>query len=344
MEGALVIARLLLAATLSIAAIAKLFDRERLRKSVVDFGVTSKWAVPLAKLIPILELLAVTLLLIPQTISLGALATLLLLTTFTAAIVFNLVLGRRPDCSCFGQIGAARISYRTLFRNLLLALIAAVVVIESPSFLNRDQRVLAVGLVGTIAALGTLLRLIHEIALEQRELVRNFESIRELLTSESRAEGESRGAKEPSTDAIHAGTTAPSFVLESLDARRTDLHDLLSSRKDILIFFLAVDCAPCSILIPEINLWRSELGQWLSIAIITKGGVTANRAKFGSIDPAIPVLIDEDNAVSIKYGAKWTPGAVFVAANGTVASDLVFGVTQIRSMIDGRPRNGETAH
>ena len=59
----------------------------------------------------------------------AAIAAAVVLALFTAAVVANLTRGRRPVCRCFGDLGAAPISGRTVARNLVLLAVAVTIAI-----------------------------------------------------------------------------------------------------------------------------------------------------------------------------------------------------------------------
>ncbi len=127
----MLIVRLVLAVVLGVAGVAKLADRVSSGRTVVDFGVPERFASPVALLLPLAELTAAGLLVPRATARVGALLALLLLAFFVAAIVVNLSNGRRPDCHCFGQLHSAPVGWRTLVRNVVLALAAASVVLAA---------------------------------------------------------------------------------------------------------------------------------------------------------------------------------------------------------------------
>lgn len=129
MSTAVVLVRLVLGAVLVAAGLAKLADRDGTRRAVVDFGVPARFAPPASALLPLTELGAAALLVVPATARWGALLALLLLAFFVAAIAVNLAKGRRPDCRCFGQVHSAPAGWSTLVRNLVLASGAAFVVV-----------------------------------------------------------------------------------------------------------------------------------------------------------------------------------------------------------------------
>ena len=113
-------ARLVLAAVLFTAALAKLADRSGSRRAVADFGVPAVLVEPLALAVPVAEIVTAVALLPDPTARWGALGACALLAAFTATIAVNLARGRRPPCHCFGQLRAAPLDSSMLVRNLLL--------------------------------------------------------------------------------------------------------------------------------------------------------------------------------------------------------------------------------
>jgi hypothetical protein len=133
MELALLAAQVALAAVFLVAALAKLGDLSGFRDAVAGFGAPGVLVRPLAVLLPLAELaVAAALLLVPEP---GALASLALLLGFSGAIAVNLVRGRAPDCHCFGQLHSAPVSWWTVVRNGLLALVAAGLAWSWPAWL-----------------------------------------------------------------------------------------------------------------------------------------------------------------------------------------------------------------
>ncbi len=129
MSAAVLLVRLVLAAVLAAAGLAKLADREGTGRAVVDFGVPARFAPPVSVLLPLAELGAAALLVVPATARWGGLLALLMLAFFVTAIAVNLAKGRRPDCRCFGQVHSAPAGWSTLVRNAVLAAAAVFVVV-----------------------------------------------------------------------------------------------------------------------------------------------------------------------------------------------------------------------
>src|SRR5579884_3017606 len=128
MSIVLLLARLVLAVVFLVAGVGKLLDLKGSRQAMRDFSLPDFLAAPLGTILPFAEI-AVTVALIPTASAWwGALGALVLLLLFVAGITYNLTLGRKPDCHCFGVFYSSAIGRSTLIRNLVLAVIAALIV------------------------------------------------------------------------------------------------------------------------------------------------------------------------------------------------------------------------
>src|SRR5205823_612597 len=133
MDGVLLAARLVLAVVFGVAGLAKLRDRAGSREALIGFGVPAGLSRALAVLLPLAGV-AVAVALVPLASAWwAAVAGLVLLAAFVAAIGLNLARGRRPDCHCFGQLYSKPVGAETLVRNAVLAAVAAFVVWAGPS-------------------------------------------------------------------------------------------------------------------------------------------------------------------------------------------------------------------
>ena len=132
MSGALLAIRLVLAAVLAVAGIAKLADRAGAREAVPGFGVPEALAPTVARLLPLLELTAAVLLIPSATATAGSALALALMLAFSAAITRSIARGEAPDCHCFGALHSEPAGPRTLIRNLALAAGAAVSLAGGP--------------------------------------------------------------------------------------------------------------------------------------------------------------------------------------------------------------------
>ncbi len=115
----------LVAVVLAISAVGKLRVRTAFRGSVADMAVLPARAVtPVATAVPLAEAVAVVLLVLPPTATIGCLLALVLLTAFTTGIVIVLRRGTQASCLCFGTTERPY-GVRHLVRNGLLIVAAA---------------------------------------------------------------------------------------------------------------------------------------------------------------------------------------------------------------------------
>src|SRR5437868_5178254 len=128
MSIVLLLARLVLAVVFFVAGLGKLLDLKGSQEAMRDFSLPRSLAAPLGILLPFAELAVTVALIIPALAWWGALGALVLLLLFVAGIAYNLTIGRKPDCHCFGVFYSSAIGKNTLIRNLVLAVVAVLVV------------------------------------------------------------------------------------------------------------------------------------------------------------------------------------------------------------------------
>lgn len=111
-----------------LAAWQKLRDLDGFEAALANYAILPESAVPLAvRVLPVLESSAAVALLVESSRGFGALSVLGLLTVVTAAVVINLLRGRREiDCGCGGADSHQPLSWGLVLRNVLLALTAII--------------------------------------------------------------------------------------------------------------------------------------------------------------------------------------------------------------------------
>ena len=239
MTLALLAAQVALAVVFVTAAITKLADRDGARRAMAEFGVPGRFVGTLAALLPLVELAAAAALVPDLTARWGAGASLVLLLAFSAAIALNLSRGRTPDCHCFGRLHSAPVSWWTVARNLLLALVAAGLVWgPAPAWLL---------LTAVAAALGV--------------------TVLERL----------RSSREPAPRGLPVGSEAPEFRLSALDGAVVTLAGLRERGRPVLLVFSDAHCGPCAALAPDVARWQREHAD-LTIAVIERGHERAGPA------------------------------------------------------------------
>jgi peroxiredoxin/uncharacterized membrane protein YphA (DoxX/SURF4 family) len=316
MNGALVIARLGLAAVFLLAGVAKLTDRPGTRRALADFDVPARLIDPFALLLPLAELAAATALVFPTTARWGAAGSLLLLALFVVGLTRVLRRGEAPDCHCFGQLHSKPASWTTVARNLVLAIPAAYVTLEGPGpslsswVAGTDARDLWLIATGALATLTTTTSV--------------------LLWRENRRLRSTGGPAAAAPRQI--GALAPQFSLPSTAGPAVSLHDLLANNRGCVLTFVSPGCGPCKLLLPELARWHNTITERLALTLVTPAEAT-EAEKLAHEHALTDVLIDEQSIVMHAYGVWGTPSAVLVASDGTVRSAPVTGRIAIESLI-----------
>jgi methylamine dehydrogenase accessory protein MauD len=335
MAATLLIARLLLAGVFLVAGVAKLADRAGSRKAMIDFGVPTALATPLAVLLPLAEL-GVAISLIPvATAWWGAVGALGLLLLFVVGITVNLARGRKPDCHCFGQLHSAPAGWKTLVRNGVLAAVAGFVVWEgrdsagasAVSWLGALSITQLVGLVFGLVVLGLLIRtwwFLLELVQQNGRLLKRLETIEERLGID--------GAAPLGLEGLPVGTQAPDFELSGLYGETLTLESLRAAGKPVMLLFTDPGCGPCNALMPDIGSWQQEHAEELTLALISRGEPEENRAKMTE-HGLQHVLLQQDWEVSEAYKVNATPSAVVVLSEGTIGSPAAGGAENIGALV-----------
>lgn len=343
MDAVLLLVRLFLAGVFGVAAITKLADLSGSKEAMRNFGLPQRLARPAGIALPLAEL-AIAVLLLPLATSWwGAVAGLVLLLTFIAAIAYTLAQGRAPDCHCFGQVYSAPVGRATLVRNGIFAALASVLVLQGPnrqgsslvgwmgevSTAERILLVLTVPVVGTLVGLGWLM--IQLVQQNGRLLIR-IEALEAAREPGEAVAGLAPARREKPEAGLPVGTRAPAFRLSGLDGETFTLDQLKASGKPVGLIFTDPNCGPCSALMPEIGRWQQEHAQTLTLALISRGSEEANRTKVGEHGIG-PVLLQQDREVAQTYQSVPTPSAVLIHPDGTIGSRVALGSEAIRALI-----------
>lgn len=339
MPGAILAARLVLAAVFVVAGWAKLADRAGSRRALVDFGVPGWLAVPLGILLPVVELIVAAALLPVASVWLGAIGSFCLLVVFLVGIGINLARGRKPECHCFGQIYSAPAGWSTFIRNAVLALLAGFVawgarrhpgpsVVAWFGDVSTAQRVALLGGCAAFAMLAAEAALLLQIMRQQGRILLRLE------TMESRFFTLPGAPRDPSTPfvGLPIGTPAPGFHLNGLHGETASLKALVAAGKPTLLIFTDPNCGPCLELMPEISRWQREHAASLTVALLSEGTAEDNRAK-SKAHGVRQVLLQRKREVAESYRAWGTPAAVLVRVDGSVGSPVAQGGDAIRTLV-----------
>lgn len=333
---ALPTAQMILVIVFVLAGVTKLVDRTGILQAIVDFGFPRTLAQPFSILLPIIEL-TVAIILIPRyTVIWGGISAIVLLMLFNIVIAINLAKGYTPDCHCFGQVQSKPISWHTLVRNGILALLALFIVwrVREHPEMNITNIVLqwtpfdvvkfAVELIlfGFIIIEGWFL--MHVLRQNGRLLAR-VESIEQSLTNV--IQPVTREIGRPTK--LEIGASAPVINLPGLDGNLRTLDDLHNG-KPIMLLFIDYQCGPCNALMPELAHWQQAYSDKLIVVPIGRGSITAN-LEFSRRYKIKNMLLQEKYEVALQFGANLMPSAVIIQPEGTIGSEVALGTDAIRS-------------
>jgi peroxiredoxin/uncharacterized membrane protein YphA (DoxX/SURF4 family) len=336
MESALLIIRLVLFGIFALAGIGKLLDLEGSRKAVRDFGVPEDAAGIFGLLLPLVELAIAGTLLFTATSWFGAIGGLILLAVFTGGMVYQMARGNAPDCHCFGQIHSEPVSRKSLIRNVVFAVLAVVLVASGQGRQGIDliggrvdgmQLILGIVIVALVAAVLLYLKKISE---QQSLILRRIDLLETISREGLPVERSNAGNPD---DALPIGTPFPDFELPDIDGRIISFEHLLAEAKPMLFFFVGPNCVPCKALLPEIEGWQDEFGDRLNFVFISSGKAEDNTEKFGG-SKVKRVILQKQREVAEFVNARWTPTALFVGADGLIASRPAVGDNAIRDLVE----------
>ncbi|NQE91538.1 MauE/DoxX family redox-associated membrane protein [Nocardia terpenica] len=296
MSVILLIIRILLVVILIWSGLAKLADRMRSRRAMLDFGVPAPLARPFALLLPVLELVTAGLLIPAASAWFGALAAVALLLAFTTAVGYHVARGHTPSCHCFGHASTEPIGPTTIVRNLLLTGMAATIVLVGQHDAGGD-------LTGWLAS---------ETAVDIVQLGLTAVAVA-LLAFGCRLLMQLRDTLKPATESPRM---APAFALPDLTGATVTLDDLLARGQPVLLIFSDPACGSCAALEPDITRWRREYLDRLTITVISSGAPEADGQ---------PVLVQREHEVSDAFGVHGTPCAVVVRPDLTMSAPVCGG-------------------
>ncbi|HXG84659.1 MAG TPA: MauE/DoxX family redox-associated membrane protein [Pyrinomonadaceae bacterium] len=343
MDEFLLLIRLILAAIFALAGIGKFLDLDGSEKAVKDFDVPENLAKPFSVLLPAAEIL-IAILLLPAAASwFGAILGFLLLLVFIGAMLYQLARGNAPDCHCFGQIHSEPVGKKSLVRNAVIAFLAFVLVVrgrenqgagifDSPNGSSEGNFMTFIFGLATVGLLAAAVYFLKTISEQQTQIMRRIE-ILELISRDGGGRETERENLTNPNDGLPVGAPAPDFQLPDAGGRNISFENLLARAKPILFVFVSPTCNPCAALLPEIEAWQKDLNDKVNFVFISSGNSKDNLEKFagGNLKQ---ILLQKEKEISALFGARWTPTALFVNADGTIASGLAAGDKAIRELVE----------
>lgn len=319
--------RLILAVTFATAGAAKLARLEAFRETVAAFGASIRSARYVAGVLPLAELAAAVALLLQPTARWAGVCAELLLLLFTAVIARALIRGETFDCNCFGQLGAEQISWRTLVRNGVLAILAGLVIAEAPgsALTAWTTSTPAANVVAGAAVIAAVMLAVLALNLRQRLAGAVMEA----------------GTGLNETQTLDIGDPAPPFLLPDLDGNIVSLEALLTPGLPVVMVFASPTCAPCTALMPELARWASALGERIKFAVVESGVGTEDDLRSRLPDMGdLTVLVEPGRELAERYLISGTPSAVTLDPHGRLARPIAPGAVGIEGLIRTIVRQG----
>lgn len=334
MEIVLLVVRLFLFGVFALAGVGKLLDLKGSEKAVKGFGVSDKIANPVSFFLPLFEIAIGFLFLFNSTSWIAAIGGLILLLVFTGAMIYQIAKGNAPDCHCFGQIHSEPVGKSSLIRNIGFAILSLLLVSQGRADQGVDlaassnDMLQAVFVLGILVLLAVAVFYLKKIFEQQVQILRRIEILE--LVSRDGAQVERENAGSPA-EGLPIGAPFAEFELADTAGKRIRFSDYRNANTPILFLFVSPDCGPCNALYPEIKEWRESLKGKLNIVLVSSGSISANLEKF-SDEPGI--LLQEKRELADQVKARWTPTAIFVNADGKIASHPAAGDTAIRELVE----------
>jgi thiol-disulfide isomerase/thioredoxin len=318
-NAVVLIARLGLAAIFTLAGLTKLSDLRSSVDTVEAFGLPRRLARPAGVVLPFAELVVAIALLPSPSARWGAVAAVILLSTFSAGVAYALHEGRTPDCNCFGQVSSEQISWRTLVRNGLFAAVAVFTVFEAPgsALTSWTSDHSAANLVAGLVTLAAAILAAAAYGLSRRPFPDH--------------PGSPAMSNRP---ALPPGASAPDFELLSLDGALVSLPQLLARERPVVIVFASPTCGHCLQLLPRLSRWNGAIGDDLTLVVVESGvgddGLPDDQrhAVKGLITLTAP-----DRELEKKYYVHGTPSGISISADGLISSSPMPGTARIEQLI-----------
>ena len=122
---------------------------------------------------------------------------------------------------------------------------------------------------------------------------------------------------------VAPGTAATAFDLQSLDGRPVQLADLKG--KGVVVNFWATWCGPCKEEMPAFERLRQQLDpeRFALLTVTTDLQREGIKHFLANLHVQLPVLFDEDQAVSQAYLVRALPTTVFIDRQGALVGRAV---------------------
>ncbi|MDO5737284.1 MAG: hypothetical protein Q4P15_12500 [Propionibacteriaceae bacterium] len=220
--------------------------------------------------------------------------------------------GKNASCNCFGSLGSATVDRWTLGRNALLALLAALMLVDAA---------LGGSAVARFGGLGEGWWWVLALMLTA--------GLTYLVTRDDAPAPRSASVDDgPEEDYLRLPIPDVAVRAEA-SGERISLRDLPQERAQLL-FFVQPDCGPCSLVTSKLTDWERDLPEidFRVLCWMTHADVAEEEPQWA------PFYIEEaDGAVGSVFGITGRPSAVLLGMDGLLAGGPVTGSTAVEQMV-----------
>lgn len=332
--------QILLSLTLLVSGIAKLGAREGTRDAMRSLRLP---LVPahgvIASVLPVAEIVLALLAWVPVPplqVVVGILILALML-AYLVIIARALTFPEPVACSCFGTLASPTVSRATLWRNIVLSVLAvialvaavtgapALAVLWAPGSVLGWALALATAVVLTALALGGTTAGAADGRTDRRADGRTTEAVAAVpAASEPGAEVPAEASDAEELD--YERSPIPFGVLREQDGTVRTLRALTADGA-VLLVWLNPGCGPCERVMDNMGAWREAFGPHLQTRALIPGGV--QRASEAVRDRVGPVAEDIEYNLAESLGGGGNPSAVLLGADGMLAGGPVTGSTDV---------------
>lgn len=338
----LLCSRLILACVLVVAGVTKLTDQSGTRSAMASFGLPQSLASVITISLPMMEILLAWMLLPLATAWHASLLVFALFSVFQAAIAFNLLQGRTPECHCFGQLHSKPLSWGLFGRNTLLLALAGLIICYGPglsafAWLSHLTTAESVSLLLNSACVGLILACflaLRSLQSRQANLLLAVESLKNSVEGEggSSVPSLNHPAAVAPGEGLPVGMQAPEFSLLSISGQVVSLADLIALRKWIVLVIISTNCGSCRNLLPQIYRWEREYRDYLALVLVCKGPDEEVQKRIKPYGIEL-LLLHQGSGLAETYQAPWTPTALLIDMEGKIASPVRAGIDAIRALV-----------
>jgi len=335
MDLLILIIRLALAAIFVTAGVAKFADLRGSEKAFKDFGVPAGLALPSSIALSVFEITVAAAFLFTRSSWFASLGAGALLALFIGQMVYQRAKGNAPDCHCFGQLHSEPVSMKSIARNAVFLALAAVPIVSGPTGQGLAVQSVTLEMMPTllgtliVVMLGGALLYLRKLIIGQGELKKRIELLALFEPGERPLDNEHAVDLQV---ALPIGSHIPDFELRSTTGEIVSLSSIKAAGRPVLFFFVSPTCEPCRVLLPNFIEWRQTLSDRLDVIFVSSGASAENQKKFAELENA-PILLDAERKFAISVGGRWTPTALFIDANGKVASHVAAGDQAIVDLV-----------